>query len=338
MKAYIVKEPGQGANAWTLESKADPKPGPGEVLVEMKAWSLNYRDLMVALGTYGGKIRPGLVPLSDGAGEIVEVGAGVTEWKPGDRVASSFFQTWLAGPIRAEHQKHALGGTIDGVLAERVVLRSEAVVRIPEHLSFEEASTLPCAGLTAWNALFETANPLRPGDTVLTLGTGGVSTFALLFGKLAGLRVISTSSSDEKLEKMRQLGADHLINYKKTPAWDAEVWKATGNVGVDHVVEVGGAGTLPLSLKSCRPGACVSVIGVLSGMSEGVNPAPILQRSLRVQGIYVGSVAMFRAMNQAISAHQLRPVIDETFAFADAKAALAKLESGSHFGKIVIAR
>ena len=336
MKAYVVKEPGQGVSAWAIESKADPKPGPGEVLVGMKAWSLNYRDLMVAKGTYGGKIRPGLIPLSDGAGEILEVGEGVTEWKCGDRVASSFFQTWIAGPIRAEHQKSALGGTIDGVLAERVVLKSDAVVRVPEHLSFEEASTLPCAGLTAWNALFETAAPLKPGDTVLTLGTGGVSTFALLFAKLAGLKVISTSSSEEKLERMLALGADELINYKRNPAWDAEVWKATGNVGVDHVVEVGGAGTLPLSLKSCRPGATVSVIGVLSGMSEGINPAPILQRSLRVQGIYVGSVAMFKAMNQALAAHKLHPVIDEVFSFADAKAALAKLESGSHFGKIVI--
>lgn len=336
MKAYKVAKPGAGIEAWELSEQPMPKAGPGEVVVRIRALSLNYRDLMVAKGTYGGKIREGLVPLSDGAGEIHEVGEGVSDWKVGDRVASCFFQTWEAGPIQGRDQKFALGGAIDGVAAEYVTLKAQGVVAIPAHLSFEEASTLPCAGLTAWHAIFETGPSLSPGATLLTQGTGGVSTFALLFAKLAGLRVISTSSSDEKLARMKALGADVLLNYKTTPAWDAEAWRETQGRGVDQVVEVGGAGTLPLSFKACAHGAKVSVIGVLSGAAEGVNPAPILQRSLRVQGIYVGSREMFRNMNRAIEQGKIRPVIDEVFPFADGKKALARMERGAHFGKIVL--
>jgi NADPH:quinone reductase-like Zn-dependent oxidoreductase len=336
MKAYVVKNPGAGLEAWELIDKTAPKAGVGEVVVRMRAFSLNYRDLMVAHGTYGGKIRAGLVPLSDGAGEIFEIGEGVTDWKVGDRVSSCFFKTWIAGPIQAADQKHALGGSTDGVAAEFVVLPANAVVAIPAHLSFEEASTLPCAGLTAWHAIFETGRTLAPGSTLLTQGTGGVSTFALLFAKMAGLRVISTSSRDEKLARLKLLGADVLINYQRHPAWDGEAWKATDARGVDQVIDVGGAGTLPQSFKACGQNAKVSVIGVLTGASEGVNPAPILQRSLRVQGIYVGSREMFQRMNRAIEQAALKPVIDEVFSFGDAKRALARMEQGAHFGKIVI--
>jgi NADPH:quinone reductase-like Zn-dependent oxidoreductase len=336
MKAYLVQKPGAGTAAWELVERPVPKAGPGDVVVKIQALSLNYRDLMVAKGTYGGKIREGLVPLSDGAGVIHEVGEGVTEWKQGDRVASCFFQTWMAGPIQGSDQKFALGGTIDGVAAEYVTLKANGVVAIPPHLSFEEASTLPCAGLTAWHAIFETGLTLPPGSTLLTQGTGGVSTFALLFAKLAGLRVISTSSSNEKLKRMEALGADVLINYKENPGWDAEAWKATGGRGVDQVVEVGGAGTLPLSFKASGHGAKVSVIGVLSGGTEGVNPAPILQRSLRVQGIYVGSREMFLRMNRAIGHAGLKPVVDEVFPFTEGRRALERMEKGAHFGKIVL--
>ncbi|RZA00231.1 MAG: NAD(P)-dependent alcohol dehydrogenase [Proteobacteria bacterium] len=336
MKAYQLATASPGTEAWQLRDLPKPNPGPGQVLVKIEAVSLNYRDLMVAKGTYGGKIRDGLIPLSDGAGTIAELGEGVTDWKIGDRVTSCFFATWAAGPIEARHQKQALGGTVDGVAAEYVALNAGAVMKIPAHLSFEEASTLPCAGLTAWHAIFETGLTLAPGSTLLTQGTGGVSTFALLFAKLAGLTVISTSSSDEKLKRMEALGADALINYKTHPAWDAEVWRLSSARGVDQVVEVGGAGTLPLSLKACAPNAKVSVIGVLSGATEGVNPAPILQRSLRVQGIYVGSAEMFGRMNRAIEANKLKPVIDEVIPFTEARSALLKMESGGHFGKIVL--
>lgn len=311
-----------------------PTPGPGEVLVRIRAVSLNYRDLLVSRGLYNPKFRLPLIPLSDGAGEVAVTGAGATRFKPGDRVAANFMTAWVNGPLDEPAARSALGGEINGVLAEEVVVPEHGLVSVPSHLSFEEAATLPCAGVTAWHALMTGAG-VRPGDTVLTLGSGGVSTFALQFARLAGARVISTSSHDDKLARLKELGASDLINYRTTPDWDASVRALTGGVGVDHVVEVGGVGTLGRSLKAVRLGGHIALIGVLTGAGE-VSPTPILMKSVRVQGIFVGSRSMFEAMNRAITVNQLRPVIDRVFPFDDAVAAMKHLESGAHLGKVVI--
>ena len=289
-----------------------PKPGRRQVLVEVAACSLNFRDLAIAFGSYGGPVKPDLVPLSDGAGAVIEVGAGVTRVKPGDRVAGCFFQRWIGGPISADTAASALGGAIDGMLAEYVVLEEDGVVKLPAHLTFEEGATLPCAAVTAWHALAEHAHILA-GQTVLVQGTGGVSIFALQLARLMGAEVIVTSSSDDKLTRAKALGARHGINYKRVPEWDKAVVDASGG-GVDHVVEVGGPGTLTQSLRAIRIGGKISLIGVLSGAAE-INPMLIFARRANVQGISVGSTRMFEAMNRAIAAGGLRPVIDEVFAF-----------------------
>lgn len=333
MKAYRLREFG-GPDAFRLEELPSPTPGRGEVLVRIRAVSLNYRDLMISRGDYNPRLRLPLIPLSDGAGEVFMTGAGVARFKPGDRVAASFMPAWIGGQIDDTNARSTLGGDTDGVLAEEVVLPEESLVRIPEHLSFEEAATLPCAAVTAWHALV-VGGSIKPGDTILTLGTGGVSIFALQFARLSGARVIATSSHDAKLERLRELGASELINYNTTPEWDKRVRELTGGVGVDQIVEVGGAGTLPRSVRAIRRGGYIALIGVLSGLGE-VNPMPILMKSVRVQGIFVGSRSMFEAMNQAIRVSQLHPVIDRVFEFADAVAALKHIESGSHFGKVVI--
>jgi len=273
--------------------------------------------------------------LSDGVGEVVAVGEGVTRVKIGDRVAGIFMQTWLEGEFSAEKSKSALGGAIDGILAEYVTLHEDGVVHVPEHLSDEEAASLPCAAVTAWQALM-TQGKLNAGDTILVQGTGGVSLFAVQFAKLVGARAIAISSSDEKLERVLQLGASSGINYKTTPNWDEQVWKLTDEVGVDHVVEVGGAGTMNKSLRAVRFAGTVSLIGVLTGLSGDISTGSILHKGIRVQGIYVGSRAMFEAMNRAIALHQLRPVVDSVFPFKDVREALAYMESGKHFGKIAI--
>jgi NADPH:quinone reductase-like Zn-dependent oxidoreductase len=309
-----------------------PEPGPGEVLVGIHACSLNYRDYLVATGRYNPRMPLPRVPLSDGAGEVLAVGPGVTEWQVGDRVAALFMSSWLTGPYHSDHGRSALGGTVDGVLAEAVVLPASALVAIPPHLNAREAATLPCAAVTAWNALFASGK-LRPGQTVLVQGSGGVSIFALQLAKLAGARVIATSSHAEKIEKLRALGADWVINYQETPAWGKLIAKAGG---VDHVVEVGGVATLEQSLEAVKPSGTVSVIGVLTGIQGAVNIAPILHKHLHVQGIYVGSREMFRDLNQALTQAHLRPVIDTTFAAADIQLALRYLESAAHFGKIVL--
>lgn len=308
-----------------------PSPGPGEVLVRVRACSLNYRDLMA---TKNPRQRRPIVPLSDGAGIVEAVGEGVTRVKPGDCVAANFFPTWLEGPVRGEYHDDALGGARDGMLAQYIVLPAFSFVPLPASLSFEEAATLPCAGVTAWNALFE-ANPVRPGEKVLLLGTGGVSIFALQFLKAAGCHVILTSSSDEKLERARAMGADETLNYRTTPEWDRAVWEMTGKHGVNRVVEVGGAGTLERSLKSTRHGGTVSLIGVLTGLGS-IDPMLVLGRSIRLEGVYVGSVGMFERLLRAISANEITPVIDRVFPFEESSAALTHMESGSHFGKIVI--
>ena len=310
-----------------------PKPGPRQVLVKVAACSLNFRDLAIALGTYRMPTKPDLVPLSDGAGEVVEVGPGVTRVKAGDRVAGCFFQRWFGGPPAADTHVSALGGGLDGMLAQYVVLEQDGVVALPAHLTFEEAATLPCAAVTAWHALAEHAR-IVAGETVLVQGTGGVSIFALQLARLMGARVIVTSSSDEKLARAKALGAAHGVNYKATPEWDKAVVELTGG-GVDHVVEVGGPGTLARSLRAIRVGGKITLIGVLAGAAE-INPMLIFSRRANVQGISVGSTQMFEAMNRAIAASGLKPIIDKVFAFGEAPAAYRHLQSAQHFGKVVI--
>ncbi len=314
----------------------EPQPGPGQVLVRMRAATLNYRDLVVIKGGYGPRQKLPLIPLSDGAGEVAAVGAGVSRVKAGDRVVGCFAPSWIEGPLTQEKLDSSLGCYVDGVLAGHVLFNAESLLPVPAHLSFEEAAALPCAALTAWNALF-VADHIQPGATVVVQGTGGVSLFALQFARMAGARVIITSSSDQKLTRAKDLGATAGINYKTTPDWDKEVRKLTEGRGADHVVEVGGAGTFNRSLNSVRMGGSVTMIGVLAGASAEVKTTLILFRTVRVQGIFVGSRTMFEEMNRAISAHGLHPVLDRTFPFAEAPAALRHLESGAHFGKVVVA-
>jgi NADPH:quinone reductase-like Zn-dependent oxidoreductase len=333
MKVFEIRD-GFGLDNLVVTERPEPQPGFRQVLVRVKAVSLNFRDLMMVKGHYNPKMRLPRIPLSDGAGEIVEVGQGVTNVKKGDRVTSTFFQNWAAGDITEEQSKSTLGGDLDGMLAEYVVLNEDGIVPIPSHLSYEEAATLPCAAVTAWNGLI-TQGKLSPGNTVLVQGTGGVSIFALQFSRLVGARVIATSSSSEKLDRVLELGASDGINYKEKPNWDESVRELTGGAGVDYIVEVGGAGTLPTSLRAVRRGGFISLIGVLSGRGD-VNPLPILMRGIRLQGIFVGSREMFLAMNRAIELHKLKPVIDRVFKFDEARDALRHMESGAHFGKIVI--
>jgi NADPH:quinone reductase-like Zn-dependent oxidoreductase len=332
MKAMCIHQLGD-LDGLRMEERPDPRPGPGQVRVRVRAASLNYRDLLIIKGVYSRNLSLPLIPLSDGAGEVVEVGPGATRFAVGARVAGIFMQGWIDGALTEAKSKTALGGALNGMLAEQVVLSEDGLVAVPDHLSFEEAAALPCAAVTAWNGLIEAG--LRPGETVLTLGTGGVSLFALQFARMTGARVIATSSSDEKLARAKQLGASDGINYKTTPEWDKKVRELTDGVGVDHVVEVGGAGTLPRSLKAVRMGGHISLIGVLSGGAE-CNPMPVLMKAVRLQGVFVGSRGMFEAMNRAVAAHEMRPVIDRVFAFEEARAAYQHLESGVHFGKIVL--
>ena len=312
----------------------EPKAGPGQVAVHVRANALNYRDLMISDGRYG-KINVPLVPLSDGAGEIVAVGEGVTRWKTGDRVAGTFFQGWSSGTFRRDILATALGGAVPGMLAEFVVLSQDGVVAIPAHLSFAEAATLPCAGVTAWHALVERGQ-VAAGETVLLLGTGGVSLFALQIAKMHGARIIITSSSDEKLARARALGADETINYRTEPDWEEEVFRLTQKNGVDHVVEVGGTNTFPKSLRSLAANGQVHVVGGVSGFTSDVPLREILGKLATINGIFVGSREMFEALNRALALNESRPVIDRVFPFDDAPAAYRHLQSGEHFGKVVI--
>ncbi|MHB1557369.1 MAG: zinc-dependent alcohol dehydrogenase family protein [Isosphaeraceae bacterium] len=312
-----------------------PEPGPGQVRVRLRAASLNFRDLMISKGVYNPKLRLPLIPLSDGAGEVVAVGDGAGRFRVGDRVMSAFMPGWHEGEPTEVKVRSALGGEVDGVLAEETVLSESGLLPIPEHLSFEEAATLPCAAVTAWNALVETGG-IRPGDSVLVQGTGGVSLFALQFARMAGARVIATSSRDDKLARALELGASDGINYRTTPDWEKRVRDLTGGVGVDMIVEVGGAGTLPRSTRAIKLGGYIALIGVLTGAGD-FNPIPLLMRNIRLQGIFVGSVAMFESMAAAIATAGMRPVVDRIFPFDQAVAALEYLESGAHFGKVVIA-
>ncbi|MEH1783000.1 MAG: NAD(P)-dependent alcohol dehydrogenase [Nostoc sp.] len=334
MKVYEIQS-NAGIDALALVERPEPKPAVGQVLIQIKAISLNYRDLLVIEGAYGARQKYPLIPVSDGAGEVVALGEGVTRVKIGDRVAGIFFQDWIYGSLTKEKMKSDLGSGIDGMLAEYVVLHQDGLVILPDHLSYIEGATLSCAAVTAWHGLVTKGN-IGAGDNILLLGTGGVSIFALQFAKIHGARAIITSSSDEKLARAKQLGADETINYKTTPDWEKQVYQLTNRTGVDHVVEVGGAGTLPKSLQAARIGGRISLIGVLSGRGNEIDPMPILFKSLTVQGIYVGSREMFEAMNQAMQQHQIKPIIDRVFPFTEAREAYHYLKSAAHFGKVVI--
>lgn len=335
MRAYQLSKGGAGVDSLIQVERPDPKPAHRQVLVKVAACSLNFRDLGIARGTYRLPVRENVIPLSDGAGEVIAVGDGVRRVKVGDKVAGNFFQRWSAGAPDPYTHQSALGGGIDGMLAEYVVLEEEGVVKIPEHLSVEEGATLPCAALTAWHAIAEHAR-LRAGDTVLLQGTGGVSIFGLQLAKAMGVQAIITSSSDDKLKRARDLGADHGINYKTTPDWDKAVLDITGGRGVDCVVEVGGAGTIARSFHSLRVGGRIGLIGGLSGPATELNPGFILAKRANVQGISVGSTQMFDAMNQAIAVNRIKPVIDKVFGFDAVQDAYRLMASGTHFGKIVI--
>ncbi|TGK11989.1 NAD(P)-dependent alcohol dehydrogenase [Leptospira fletcheri] len=314
----------------------DPgRPGRGEVLVRFRAASLNYRDILVVEGKYNPKFPIPLIPCSDGAGEILEVGEDVSEFRTGDKVNALFAPYWIDGPASKKELRTTLGGPLDGTLREFAILPSSGVVLAPSHLSYEEASTLPCAALTAWSSFF-VENRVKPGDTVLIQGTGGVSLFALQFAKLAGATVCLTSSSDEKLSRGKELGADFGINYKRTPDWGDAVRKWTDGLGVDHVVEVGGAGTLEQSIRAVKLFGTIHLIGILAGSTKDLNLLPLVMNQIKVQGIVVGSRNSFLAMNRAVQSAGLKPVIDRTFSLQESKEALEYLQSGSHFGKIVI--
>ena len=335
MRAYQLPKGGAGIDALIQVERPDPKPAYRQVVVKVKACSLNFRDLGIVRGTYRMPVRENLIPLSDGAGEVIEVGPGVTRVKVGDRVAGCFFQRWAGGEAPPDVHASALGGGIDGMLGEYAVLEDDGVVKIPAHLSLEEGATLPCAAVTVWNAMMEHAK-LIAGQTVLLQGTGGVSIFGLQFARMMGIQVIITSSSDDKLARAKALGANHGINYKTTPNWEKAALELTRGRGVDHVVEVGGAATLARSFGAIRVGGKISMIGGLSGPATELNPGLIFARRANVQGISVGSMLMFEAMGRAMAASGIKPVIDKVFSFDEAQAAYRHMASGAHFGKIVI--
>ncbi len=326
---------------WTIDNlrlaeRPRPQPGPGEVLLRMHAASLNYRDLLVPQRGYGAATGTlPLIPVSDGVGEVVALGDGVRRVALGERVCPLFMQGWVGGPATAERLAATLGGPLDGVMSEYMLVDEQGVAHVPEHLGDAEAATLPCAALTAWSAIV-TEGRVKAGDRVLIQGTGGVSLFALQFARLAGAHVIVTSSADDKLERALGLGADEAVNYRSTPEWGKAVKAMSGGDGVDHIVEVGGGGTLPQSLRAIRAGGTISVIGVLSGATVQARLGLIVTRQVRLQGITVGSRDGFEAMTRAIDTHRLRPVIDRIFAFEDLHPALEHLRSGAHFGKVCI--
>ncbi len=332
MKAYELHRE-EGLAALKLVERPSPPLGPTDVRVRVRAVSLNYRDLSVLRGAQR-RERP-VVPTSDGAGEVIEVGSAVRRHAVGDRVAAAFFPGWLQGGLSEEHHKNALGGSADGMLAEEVVLPESAWVRAPSKWSFEQASTLPCAGVTAWHALFEAAS-LRPGDSLLVQGTGGVSIFALQLARAAGANVIATSSSAEKRARLEQMGAVATLDYKATPQWGDAVRAASGGRGVDVAVEVGGAGTFDQTVKALRYGGTMSLLGILAGTQGPIDTYAVFHKALRVHGVYVGSVAMFESLVRALEASGIEPVVDRAFAFDDAARAYEHLGSGAHFGKVVI--
>lgn len=334
MKALVI-DGAFGLDNLKLVERETPAPGPGQVLVRMAAASLNYRDLLMIKGAYNPRQPLPLIPCSDGVGRVEAVGAGVDRVAEGDRVATCFCQGWISGRATKERLRNTLGGPLDGTLAQYMVLDQDGVVAAPEHLSDAEAATLPCAGLTAWTALVQEGE-VRAGQWVLLQGTGGVSIFALQICKLLGARVIITSSSDDKLARAAELGAEVTINYREQPKWAKAARAATGGVGVDQVVEVGGAGTLAESLKAVAVGGRVSLIGVLSGVSAELNLLPVLMQFVRVQGILVGHRDGFEAMNRALAAGGVKPVVDNVFALQEVGQAFEHMASGNHLGKVVV--
>jgi NADPH:quinone reductase-like Zn-dependent oxidoreductase len=331
MRAWVVPVGAAGAADLRRVDAPDAPTGPGQVTVRVRATSLNYRDRLVAAGTYfGPPLTRDLVPLSDGAGDVLAVGSGVSRFKPGDRVAATFFQRGPGGAPAA------LGSPLDGMLAECVTLPEDGLVAIPDLLSYEEAACFPCAGVTAWHALFDAGKPIRAGDTVLVLGTGGVSIFALLFARAAGARVIATSSSDAKLDRVTTLGASAAINYRRTPDWDKEVMRLTDGAGADCVIEVGGGGTFARSMQALARGGKVCLIGFLAGREGDTNPYPLMYKAGSLHGIFVGDRVMFEEMNRAVTINQIRPVIDKVFPFDETIAAYRYQASGAFVGKVVI--
>jgi len=334
MKVYELQQGCTSLEGLKRTERPEPKPGPREVLIRIRAASLNYRDHMIVTGQYFTPVSRNTIPLSDGAGEVTAVGPGVTRLQKGDRVAGTFFQVWLDGPPSRRHP--ALGIPLDGMLAEYIVLHEDGVVAIPSSLTFEEADSLPCAGVTAWNALMVTGTPLKAGDTVLCLGTGGVSILGMQLAVAAGARAIVTSSSDEKLERAKSLGASDGINYKRTPDWEKEVARLTGGRGVQHVIEIGGAGTLTRSFEAIGFGGKIALIGFLAGQAAALNPVSMMLKGGSLQGIGVGSTAMFEQMNRAIEVNGIKPAVGRVFPFDQAAEAFRCLAAGDFVGKIAI--
>jgi NADPH:quinone reductase-like Zn-dependent oxidoreductase len=333
MRSYELQ--GVGLDKLVQVEREPRRPGPGQVAVRVRAASLNYRDLLIAEGRYpSGSAPQSLVPVSDGAGEVIEVGDGVSSLRPGDRVIGNFFQRWNDGPFDRDKGSSAMGGAVDGVLAEQVIWEEPTTVKVPAALSFEEAATLPCAGLTAWVGLVERGS-LAQGESILAMGTGGVSIFALQLAKARGARVLLTSSSDEKLRRAKALGADATVNYRERPHWDEDARSFTGGRGVDHILEVGGEVTLPTSLKAVRDGGHISLVGLLSGKPADPDAAAN-ERGIRVDRVYVGSAAQLRSLVSFVEAKALHPVIDRVFAFDEARQAYEHLRSGRHFGKVIV--
>ncbi|HEY8572558.1 NAD(P)-dependent alcohol dehydrogenase [Phenylobacterium sp.] len=336
MRALNVSEP-WGLDQVKVVEVPDPSPGLGEVLVRMRAVSLNFRDLLMVQGMYGrGPPTAGpITPFSDGCGVVEAVGQGVTRVAVGDRVATLFFQNWVSGPPTLEKLGSALGHPIPGAGRELGVFHEDGLSKVPEFLSDHEVSTLPCAALTAWRGLFHDGR-LEPGDTVVLQGTGGVSIFGLQFAHAAGLRTLITSSSDEKLERAKALGADHLVNYRTTPDWSKPVREATGGRGADFIMEVGGGGTIQQSMRAVKIGGHIAIIGVVAGPGEPFNPASLIGNSAKLQGLSVGSRDMFESMCRALELHRIKPVVDKVYPWTEARAAFEAMRAGEHFGKIVL--
>lgn len=333
MRAIELRERG-GLEHLTLTERPDPTPGPGDVVIQLKAASLNFRDLAIARGSYGTFDLP-IIPVSDGAGEVVATGAGVERFAVGDRVSPLYVMDWLAGPPSADVVARRLGGPQDGVLADYICVPQHAAVRSPAHMSDAEVACLPIAGLTAWQALFVQGN-VRPGDVVVVQGSGGVSVFALQLAAAAGARVIATSSSDAKLERLRAMGASEGINYRDQPQWHEAVDALTGGRGADHVIEVVGGDNLNRSIAATRIGGTISLIGFLDSPTASINLPEAFRRVLNLQAISVGNRAGHEALIAACEASNLHPVIDRAFPLTETVAAFEHLASGQHFGKVVI--